>query len=141
MKTLIAIVLVALFCVPVISAIEKGPITIGKTTQPWTPPPKNPQDCDALFKNSDYENAIQCYDNTTKLIPNDAKTCFNKGIALYQLNRFDEAIVCFEKVIQLQPSCVEAWNNKGLALSHVLLKCAVYTDDNYLYQEPIKCIP
>jgi len=129
MKTLIAIGLVAFFCIHEISAIDYDvPISIGRTTPPYMPPPKNPQDCKSLFDNGDYESALQCYSNTTIITPNDAEAWNYKGSALFQMDRLDEALQCFERAIVLQSSHVGAWNNKGLILA-----------DQGKYEEAIKC--
>jgi tetratricopeptide (TPR) repeat protein len=129
MKILIIVVVIALFCIPAISAIDYDvPIAIGRTTPPYTPPIKNPQDCKPLFDNGDYESALQCYSNTTILTPNDAEAWNYKGSALFQMNRLDEALQCFERAILLRSSHVGAWNNKGLILA-----------DQGKYEEAIRC--
>jgi tetratricopeptide (TPR) repeat protein len=100
MKTLIAVVLVVFFCLSEIQATEIEPIKLGKN--PAMLPPKNPQDCDIIFERGDYEEALQCYNNTTILNPNDAEAWNYKGPALFQMDRLDEALLCFERAIQVQ---------------------------------------
>jgi pentatricopeptide repeat protein len=41
------------------------------------------------------------YDLDTQAFPNDAKTWYNKGIALGKLGRYEEAKQCYDKAKQL----------------------------------------
>lgn len=127
MKAL-SLILAAFLCFPIVVAVDSGPIMLGKNPQKWTAPPENPQDCEILLNSGDYEEAAQCYGNTTAIIPGDAKAWFNRGSALLELKRYDDARQCFENVVKLQPSRMEAWNNLGLS----------YLDQGQ-YEEAIRC--
>jgi pentatricopeptide repeat protein len=44
---------------------------------------------------------LDMYDLDTQAFPNDAKTWYNKGIALGKLGRYEEAKQCYDKAKQL----------------------------------------
>ena len=67
----------------------------------------------ALKIQGKYDEAIQCFDNATKINPQDEDAWNNKGIALKIQGKYDEAIQAYDKVIEINPQEEDAWNNKG----------------------------
>ena len=51
----------------------------------------------------DYKEAISCYDEAIALDDDDAKSWYNKGIALGKLGRNDEKIFCMKRVLEIDP--------------------------------------
>lgn len=68
------------------------------------------------YLESDFEKAIQFYEQALQLNPGLAITWNNKGYALNQLNRFEEAIPNLIKAIELNRTLVIAFNNLGDSL-------------------------
>lgn len=62
------------------------------------------------------EEAINCFDRSLALDPQDALTWSNKGSVLNDLARRAEALWCCDQALALNPRLAMAWNNKGLAL-------------------------
>ena len=60
------------------------------------------------------ENAIQSYEESTKIFPQDALSWSYKGYLLYNMRRYGEAKSSFEKVIELEPNNDYAWYYLGL---------------------------
>jgi tetratricopeptide (TPR) repeat protein len=61
------------------------------------------------------DEAIQEYDNATKINSQDYLAWKNKGLTLYSQEKYDEAIEAFDEAIRVNQNSVEAWHNKGLA--------------------------
>lgn len=51
-----------------------------------------------------------------ELDPNNARTCYDKGVVLLKLQRLEEALEAFEKACVLEPSNINAHYNAGAAL-------------------------
>lgn len=64
----------------------------------------------ALFKQGQYEKAIEAYDNL-----NDADALYNKANAYANLGELDKAIETYEQALKQQPDFEKAKNNKALA--------------------------
>ncbi len=60
--------------------------------------------------------ALECYDASLKLNPNDALTWFRKGHTFYILEKFEKSLNCFDKSLMLDNSNDDAWACKGLIL-------------------------
>ncbi|MGA2240114.1 MAG: tetratricopeptide repeat protein, partial [Candidatus Bathyarchaeia archaeon] len=58
-------------------------------------------------------------EEATKLMPDDAKAWYNKGVVLGRLKRYKEALPAYNKAIKLQPDYARAWYNKGVALGNL----------------------
>ena len=67
----------------------------------------------------EYDRAIEYFDESIKLDPQDANAWSNKGLALHGLGKFVEAIQCYDQAIKLDPQDANAWSNKGLALNNM----------------------
>ena len=59
------------------------------------------------------EKALEAFDNALEIDPQYAEACYNKGLALNQLERHEEAIECYDKAVEINPQFVEAWDRKG----------------------------
>ena len=68
-----------------------------------------------------YELAIECYDESIKINPDNADTLNNRGDALGQLLIFDEAISCIKKAIKIRPDFDLAFFNLGVFAMHLRL--------------------
>ncbi len=71
--------------------------------------------CDAPFelRQAEGQIAIEDYDETIRLNPNDAEAYFKRGNAYYNLNKEKRAIEDYDKAIRLNPQFAEAYHNRG----------------------------
>jgi tetratricopeptide (TPR) repeat protein len=69
-----------------------------------------------LTKLDRVNEALQAFDEATRLDRGYAPAWFNKGIALIELGRLEEAVRAFDEAIKIDPQSAVAWNHKGLAL-------------------------
>lgn len=68
------------------------------------------------YNNSNYQEAIECYDLAIKLKPQFKEAWCNKGVALCRLCKYRDAIDAFDQAIIISPDYSNAWRNKGRAL-------------------------
>jgi len=68
-----------------------------------------------LSKNKKFDEAIIYFSKALE-IRNDAKTFYNLGLALFNLNKFEEAITNYDNCISINPDIKDAYHNKALAL-------------------------
>lgn len=73
----------------------------------------------ALQAQGKLDQALQAYDRSIQLKPDDAKTYYNRGLTLKALGRLQEAVQSYEKAIQLQPDFAQAYYNLGIALQQL----------------------
>ena len=73
----------------------------------------------ALQAQGKLDQALQAYDRSIQLKPDDAKTYHNRGLTLKALGRLQEAVQSYEKAIQLQPDFAQAYYNLGIALQQL----------------------
>ena len=64
-----------------------------------------------------FNEALDCFNRTLVINPDDSHGWLNKGIILNTLNRYDEAIACFDKVLALRPDKWKAWVEKAVSLN------------------------
>ena len=69
----------------------------------------------ALHNKSEYEKAIEKYDEAIELNPNYAELYNNRGTAKDELGQHREAISDLNKAVELNPDFAEAYYNRGLA--------------------------
>jgi tetratricopeptide (TPR) repeat protein len=62
-----------------------------------------------------HARAIEDYDQSIRLEPNDADTLYNRGNAYQALDQRARAIEDYDRAIRLNPGHVLAWNNRGNA--------------------------
>jgi tetratricopeptide (TPR) repeat protein len=60
-----------------------------------------------------WEEALECYERALKLDQHDAKTWYDKGVALQRLGRIQEAGHSWDRSLQLDPENELAWCNRG----------------------------
>jgi tetratricopeptide (TPR) repeat protein len=66
-----------------------------------------------------YDEAIQAFDKTLKIDPNNAYAWNNKGYALISLGRNEEGLQACDKALEINPNNTYAWNNKAWALNNL----------------------
>ena len=76
----------------------------------------------------EYDRAIEYFDESIKLDPQDANAWSNKGLALNNMGKCNDAIKYFERSLRVDPNYALAWYNKGWALGEL-----------GKYKEAIKC--
>src|SRR5579883_592137 len=64
-----------------------------------------------------YNEAIECFNETIKLNPNNESYWNNKGLSLNSLGKYNEAIECCNEATKLNPKYATYWNNKGDSLN------------------------
>ena len=75
---------------------------------------------EALAQLKRYQEAIESYNKTIELNPNDSDAYLNKGNALDDIKRYKEAIDCYNKVIELKPNdSRDAYYNRNLTLEKI----------------------
>lgn len=70
----------------------------------------------ALYKEGRYQDAIQLYDRTIKIIPNHINAWFSRGIAFRKLGAFRNATNCFLRVVEMDPNNAHAYYEMGQLL-------------------------
>ncbi|MDE1829087.1 MAG: tetratricopeptide repeat protein [Thaumarchaeota archaeon] len=65
------------------------------------------------------EEALLCFEEALRTVPNDLGALSLKGYTLDRLGRFREAIMCFDVVLEKQPDDLNITINKGLSLAHL----------------------
>ncbi|MCC5916022.1 MAG: tetratricopeptide repeat protein [Cryomorphaceae bacterium] len=62
-----------------------------------------------------HDKAVEFYDKSLELNPNNNYSLNNKGFTLNLLNKFEEAIPLFDKAIEVDKTLAYPYNNRGLA--------------------------
>jgi tetratricopeptide (TPR) repeat protein len=70
----------------------------------------------ALYKEGRYQEAIQYYDRTLKIIPRHLNAWFAKGIAYRKLGAYRNATACFLRVVEIDPQNAHAYYEMGQLL-------------------------
>jgi tetratricopeptide (TPR) repeat protein len=70
----------------------------------------------ALYAQSEYEEAVKAFDSATELNPQYTYAWINKGEILLIINKQREAVNCFNKAIELNPYNYIPWYYKAIAL-------------------------
>ncbi len=114
MKTRFAIALltIAMLCASALAQEE--------TAESWLKEGYN------LSANGSYEQALQAYEKSIQIDPNNEITWINKANVLLRLNRTDEATDAYQKALDITNKTLEAepqnatlWSAKGLLLHNV----------------------
>ena len=84
-----------------------------------------------------FEEAIEAYDNATKINPKFVAAWKNKGNVLYALGKYNESIQAYDKAIEIVPDYPLAWYDKGLALN----KTGDYDEAVQAYNKAIEKVP
>ena len=67
----------------------------------------------ALRRAGKSAEALQCYDEAIKILPNYPEAHNNRGNALGDLGRSEEALLAYETALKINPSFPEAHENRG----------------------------
>lgn len=67
----------------------------------------------------DYEQALNCYDKSLNLQPENRQAWIQYGCVLTHLDRYAEALIGFEAALALDPEDETALLFKGVALHHL----------------------
>ena len=70
----------------------------------------------AYFNLKEYESAIEDYEKTIELNPENVAAYFNRGILYFEQGKYELAIKDYEKAIQLNPD-FKTYNNRGVSYS------------------------
>jgi len=70
----------------------------------------------ALHAQGKLDEALQIFDRSIQLKPDDANIYFNRGLTLKALGQLQESMQSFEKAIQLKPDFAPAYYSLGKAL-------------------------
>ena len=84
-----------------------------KTTYDWN------KEGYSLFNASRYSEALDAFNNSLSIDPNDAIVWYNKGLALGHLDRYSEALDAFNKSLLINPKDGDSWYEKGYALTYL----------------------
>jgi tetratricopeptide (TPR) repeat protein len=69
-----------------------------------------------VFYNSKYyQEAIETYSSSLKLVQRDAGIFFNRGLAYQQIAQYGEAISDYSRAIELNPWSADIYYNRGVA--------------------------
>jgi tetratricopeptide (TPR) repeat protein len=114
MKTIFAIALIA------VSVLCTSAFAQEKSAESWLKEGYN------LSANGSYEQALQAYDKSIQIDPNNELAWINKANVLLRLNRTDEATDAYKKALDItnktleaQPQNATLWSAKGLLLHNV----------------------
>jgi lipoprotein NlpI len=69
----------------------------------------------AYYNKKDYDHAIEDYDHTIRLNPNDSDSFYRRGLAYFEKNEYNRAIPDFDEALKLNPDSVAALRKRGLA--------------------------
>lgn len=69
-----------------------------------------------LMKSKNYTGALEAFNQSIQLNPDDAGAWNGKGYALNLLNRNSEAMDAINQSIKLDPNLTQAWNSKASLL-------------------------
>ncbi|UCG93549.1 MAG: tetratricopeptide repeat protein [Candidatus Aerophobus sp.] len=72
-----------------------------------------------LIRLKRYEEALKCFEDTTRRFPFNAKAWLYKGELLNQAGRDEKALESFDRVIQLDPNLVKGWVGKAIVLANL----------------------
>lgn len=66
-----------------------------------------------LFRQSKFQDALENYQRSVNLNPNDANVIFNLGNTLFSLGRYDECLAQIRRALELAPTNIPALNLLG----------------------------
>jgi len=69
-----------------------------------------------LFKEENYEEAIEIFDRIIEVEPECADAWLYKGYSLSLQGKHTEALLCYEEILRIRPEDVEALFGKGFSL-------------------------
>ncbi len=67
----------------------------------------------SLYDQKNYGQAIESFDKSLKLDPDNEEAWYYKGMAHENMRDLSEALTCYEKATQINPYYSEAWHSKA----------------------------
>jgi acetyltransferase-like isoleucine patch superfamily enzyme len=80
------------------------------------PPPYWFQQGEALRQVGDYEQAIECFNESIKQEPLHDRSWFAKGLALVGLKEYSQAVACYDRALDINDQAPWVWVDRGYAL-------------------------
>jgi serine/threonine protein kinase len=118
-----------------IAALQRPPeptvISSGKSREDWL------KERNAFRGRKLYQEALEAYEQASRLDPTNAVAHNNKGAALDDLKRYEDALKAYEEAIRLDPNNATAYSNKGVILSNL----GRYEETLKVYEEAIRLDP
>lgn len=72
-----------------------------------------------LLEEKRYKEAIELYDWSIQLQPDNDRAWYGRGDALANLGRYEEALSSFNQAVKLNSEHAEAWTFRGVVLIHL----------------------
>ncbi|PKG38655.1 VWA domain-containing protein [Psychromonas sp. Urea-02u-13] len=72
------------------------------------------EQANALYKNKQYDQALEKFDQAIKQQPDNADTFYNQGNNFAQLQQLDKAIEAYDNALAIDPAMKQAAENKGV---------------------------
>jgi tetratricopeptide (TPR) repeat protein len=88
-------------------------IAVQKTPDQWL------ETGDIMYELEEYEKALEAFEETLHLDPNNALVYKKKGDTLTKLNRYSDALISYEYALRLDPNSALAYYNKGNTLANL----------------------
>ena len=70
-----------------------------------------------LFVRGDFNDALEVFNKSLELNPNQAQVLYYKSQCLANLNKMEDALITVNEAISIDPTCDSYWNDKGNYLS------------------------
>jgi len=83
-----------------------------KSHEPETPEEWRTQGI-ALSSMGNMSEALQCYEKSLTLFPDQERAWFELARSFEQSNRLKDAILCYDRVVSMNPNNDDAWLNRG----------------------------
>ena len=104
---------ILIFILSVSWVIPNVGAAVTKTTYDWN------KEGYSLFNASRYSEALDAFNKSLSIDPNDAIVWYNKGLTLGRLDRYSEALDAFNKSLLINPKDGDSWYEKGYALTYL----------------------
>jgi tetratricopeptide (TPR) repeat protein len=72
-----------------------------------------------LLELCEFTAAVESYDKSIELDPDDSRSWTNRGNALGNLGNYPQALESYDKALEIDPSDYKAWYNRGYVLDTV----------------------
>jgi|GEM_PF-3769407 len=67
-----------------------------------------------LYKQKEYQKAIDAYKQVLKIQPKNIKALYNMGLCYESLEEYGEAVRMYDETVQIEPDFEAAWFNRGI---------------------------
>ena len=71
------------------------------------------------FKLNMFDEALECYNKTLELEPENSEAINNKGILFFEKNKHSTAIKFFDQALRKNPNNSMVWTNKGMVYNQL----------------------